>query len=210
MFHVEHPRHGIWWPGRPVESQPTHSVGRCFTWNILPERLDLVAAAGEYECLEARRTDETIMRGRRRGRTRPSSQETPDPATDVGSGPVSTGSVTLIETPPSSTPPPSDATPPPPGAAPTAPSPEPSTTGAGGFDGLPAPKRIKETISDVATAHAELDHVLPPNAGSPGSSPAARRPERPGQTADGERLGDTPVDPGVAAVAAARPPPAAG
>ena len=58
----------------------------------------------------------------------------------------------------------------------------------------------------MATAHAELDHVLPPNAGSPGSSPAARRPERPGQTADGERLGDTPVDPGVAAVAAARPP----
>ena len=135
---------------------------------------------------------------------RPSPQDTPDPATDVGSGPVSTGSVTLIETPTSPAPPsPPAATPPPSGADSPASTGEPSTTGEG-FDGLPAQKRIKETISEVATAHAELDHVLPPTAGSP--SPAAPRNDPHGRTAEPERLADTPVDPGAAPVAAARPP----
>jgi len=142
------------------------------------------------------------MRGRRRGRMRPSSQDTPDPASDIASGPVNTGSVTLIETPPSSTPPPPTDANPPSGAEPTESSSE-STPGSGGFDGLPAQKRIKETISDVATAHAELDHVLPPSSATRATSPAApgsapaRRPVEP------ERLADTPVDPGVAAVASA-------
>ena len=59
-------------------------LGGGFTWNILLERLDLVPAAGEYESLEACRTEETIMRGRRRGRNRSSPQDPPDPATASG------------------------------------------------------------------------------------------------------------------------------
>jgi chromosome partitioning protein len=136
---------------------------------------------------------------------RPSPPDTPDPANDPRSGPERTGSVTLIETPPSPAPPSApEATSPPPAADPSAASPEPSTAG-GGFDGLPAQKRIKETISDVATAHAELDNVLPPNGGSPAPGPAPPRSDRPVRRGEPDRVADTPVDPGAAAVAAARP-----
>jgi chromosome partitioning protein len=117
--------------------------------------LDLVLAAGEDEGLEACRLDETIVRGRRRGRNRPSPQDVQDPGS---ADPSERGAVTLIGPPPSDSPdaggpgetePPSDA--------------EPATAPA-----VQSPtRRFRETISDVATAHAELDNVLPPTVEPP-------------------------------------------
>ena len=57
----------------------------------------------------------------------------------------------------------------------------------------------------MATAHAELDHVLPPNTGSASTSTAPHSGPH-SRTTEPERLADTPVDPGVDAVATARPP----
>ncbi len=65
----------------------------------------------------------------------------------------------------------------------------------------PPTRRIEETISDVATAHAELDNVLPPSATSAGA------PELDGERTGGpERVGDTPVDPSTAPVVGHRAP----
>ncbi len=72
-------------PGGRREGSSALSLG--FTWNILAERLDLVPVAGEYESLEACRTEETIMRGRRRGRNRPSPPDSPDPGNESDLGP---------------------------------------------------------------------------------------------------------------------------
>jgi hypothetical protein len=72
----------------------------------LGERLDLVPVAGEYESLEACGTEETIMRGRRRGRNRPSPQDPLDPGAESGTSTAGTGSVTLIENPPAAATPP--------------------------------------------------------------------------------------------------------
>jgi chromosome partitioning protein len=48
---------------------------------------------------------------------------------------------------------------------------------------------MKETISEVATAHAELDNVLPPSSG--------KIPEAPVKAAPSDRVSDTPVAPVV-------------
>jgi chromosome partitioning protein len=57
--------------------------------------LDLEVGPGEYEALAPCLLEETIMRGRRRGRNRPSPLSTPSPASP-STGP---GSVTLVEDP---------------------------------------------------------------------------------------------------------------
>ena len=131
------------------------------------------------------------MRGRRRGRNRPS----PPDSLDVGNesaSPPGTGSVTLIGPESEVGPPPSPTpTPPAPVAAPDARSTQPSTTTEFSPGTTPPQRRIKETISDVATAHAELDNVLPPTASAQTTPPppAPRADPRP------ERVSDTPVAP---------------
>ena len=54
-----------------------------------------------------------------------------------------------------------------------------------------AQQKIGETISDVATAHAELDNVLPPTAATPEPSP----PTDLNDVDEPERVSDTPVAP---------------
>jgi chromosome partitioning protein len=118
-----------------------------------PEMLDLVVVAGEYECLEPCRLDETIVRGRRRGRNRSLPQDVQDPSAS-GADSNEHGAVTLIGTAPVPGPEQGDSA-----AAPS----EPTSVPAGQS---PA-RRFRETISDVATAHAELDNVLPPTVHQP-------------------------------------------
>jgi chromosome partitioning protein len=93
------------------------------------------------------------MRGRRRGRNRSSVQDEQDatPQTDTAPG---GGSVKLVET-STSLEPEAPLRPEPPPDRP----PEPATT--------PVATPMKETSSDVATAHAELDNVLPPTGDRP-------------------------------------------
>ena len=128
------------------------------------------------------------MRGRRRGRNRPSSQDSTDPGSDVVSAPVGTGSVTLIENLPApGSPSPTSAPPAPPAESSIA---QPSTSTQDPSGPVSAQRRIEETISDVATAHAELDNVLPPPA--PPSTPPSKKPE---MAVEPERVSDTPVAP---------------
>jgi chromosome partitioning protein len=115
---------------------------------------------------------------------------------------VGTGSVTLVETPApavTTTPPvaPSSV------SAPTTEAPMAHPTTSTSSAALPPQRRIEETISDVATAHAELDNVLPPTAAPPTASPAEEQPEAPGP----ERVSDTPVAPRASAVVAHEPDP---
>jgi chromosome partitioning protein len=66
---------------------------------------------------------------------------------------------------------------------------------------LPPPRRIKETISDVATAHAELDNVLPPVVASGTAPPPVERQ----LDVEPDRVSDTPVAPLVEPVVAREP-----
>jgi len=102
------------------------------------------------------------VRGRRRGRNKSSPQDVQDPSPTSRADPSDNGAVTLIHTPP-----PLEADPV--GAA------DPDvlpTTGVPPTPADPVPaSRFRETISEMATAHAELDNVLPP-------ASAAQRPDR--------------------------------
>jgi chromosome partitioning protein len=105
------------------------------------------------------------MRGRRRGRNRPSLQDEQDPAPETDPAPGA-GSVKLVE---SSTrlEPDTDLRPDPPPDPPPDLRPDPPPDPPQGPVAGQAATRMKETSSDVATAHAELDSVLPP----PGDGP---------------------------------------
>jgi chromosome partitioning protein len=120
------------------------------------------------------------MRGRRRGRNRPSLQDEQDPTSETGTAPGA-GSVKLVETSTQVEPDPA-ARPDPPIQPPQG----PATTQA-------ATTPMKETASEVATAHAELDNVLPPSG------------DRPVPNGLGAA---TPVTPAVEAEALSPPPPA--
>jgi len=144
------------------------------------------------------------MRGRRRGRNRTSPQDPPESGTEPGSAQVGTGSVTLIETPP----PAESANPastPPTTSVPASGTPvTPSSPAAGTVSAAQPPqRRIEETISDVATAHAELDNVLPPAA----ATQLAQAPGEPTPVSGPERVGDTPVAPLSSTTAAQEPEP---
>jgi chromosome partitioning protein len=156
--------------------------------------LDLVVEPVKYESLDACRTEDKIMRGRRRGRNRPSSQDPLDQGSDTGSTSVGTGSVTLIHTPPP--PPASESDDDAPSGAASSPSSSPTTPVA------PSPQRnIEETISDVVTAQAELDNLLTP------STTAVKSVVIEEETiVEPERFSDTPVAPDAPPVRT--PPPA--
>jgi chromosome partitioning protein len=66
---------------------------------------------------------------------------------------------------------------------------KPSTSPEASSGSVSAQQKIGQTISEVATAHAELDHVLPPTA-PPASTPPPPEPE---VAATPERVSDTPV-----------------
>jgi len=102
------------------------------------------------------------VRGRRRGRNKSSPQDVQDPSS---AEPGERGAVTLIGPPPSDSPDPGG-----PGDAEL-----PSTAEPPSAPAVQSPtRRFRETISDVATAHAELDHVLPPTAERPPTSERER------------------------------------
>ncbi len=106
------------------------------------------------------------MRGRRRGRNKSSSQDVTDPTDRDGETPGA-GAVTLVETPP----PQAVESP----AQPSEPSPNPASIPVGKpRSPIASPTAsMKDTISDVATAHAELDNVLPPSGADASRSAAA-------------------------------------
>ena len=158
------------------------------------EMLDLIAVAGEDEVLEPFRSEETIMRGRRRGRKGSSPQDAQDPGSQPPVETTGTGAVTLVETPPPSAPAPTPPPPPPP--PPPAAAPVPADRGVAPV--VQPQRRMRETISDVATAHAELDNVLPP---PPKTSTVRSDAPVSGSVVTGEksearqRVSDTPVAP---------------
>ncbi len=121
------------------------------------------------------------MRGRRRGRNRPSSQDPLDPGAEPGAATAGTGSVTLIENPPAGDTPPA--------ADPSTGQPSTSPEASSGSASAQQNQKIGQTISDVATAHAELDHVLPPTT-APSSTPPS--PESRG-AAEPEQVTETPI-----------------
>ncbi len=109
------------------------------------------------------------MRGLRRGRNKPSPEDVQESTPEANQSAPGAGSVTLVETPP---PPPSESSPPPgpPSAAESSEVPPTTRPAAETAVSPPAPKvaaggqtRLRDTISQVATAHAELDNVLPPS-----------------------------------------------
>ena len=133
------------------------------------EMLDLVSVAGEYDTLEVRRSEETIMRGRRRGRNKSLHPDTQGSGSEAVPAPLPTGSVTLVDTsvPVEIDPIASDDSTGP--VSPEVIDREPamglrSTSHSGGTP-------LKETISQVATAHAQLDNVLPPHAAGTVNTP---------------------------------------
>jgi len=94
------------------------------------------------------------VRGRRRGRNKPSPQDIQDSSPISRADPSDNGAVTLIHPPPSLESDPEDpagADAPPATEDPLPPSADPAQA-----------RRFRETVSEVATAHAELDNVLPP------------------------------------------------
>jgi chromosome partitioning protein len=113
------------------------------------------------------------MRGLRRGRNKTETEDGRDPDLESQNPPVRTGAVSLVESPL---------------VDPTEPSTEPSTeprplahkvisaTKPAGNDSAVVgnPSRLRETISQVATAHAELDNVLPPDS-TDAPAPSPRR-----------------------------------
>ena len=111
------------------------------------EMLDLLSAAGEDEGLELCHLEETIMRGRRRGRNRSSPQDFP---ADSGTETAGDGAVTVIEP-----------APPPPAEAGDSVTPVPSLA-IDPVSSTPPTVPLRATMSEVAIAHAELDDVLPP------------------------------------------------
>jgi chromosome partitioning protein len=121
--------------------------------------LDLVSAAGEYDILEVRRSEETLMRGRRRGRNKSSPPDVQNPSPEAVSAPLPTGAVTLVEAAPALQ------------EEPVTPDPTPAarteTPIAVQHSAHSGGTPLKDTISQVATAHAELDNVLPPYGGGP-------------------------------------------
>jgi chromosome partitioning protein len=162
------------------------------------------------------------VRGRRRGRNKSSPQDVQDPSSISGSDPSDTGAVTLIGPPSSASPDQGNsAGSPPPELAPETPLPPAVQSPA---------RRFRETIFDVATAHAELDNVLPPTGRHPATM-ARERAEAPAPVASVvdhiESVAETveapaPVDapraeiqpgppsgPKVKSAAAPEPPPAA-
>jgi chromosome partitioning protein len=115
--------------------------------------LDLDDRAGEDEVLEACKLGETIMRGLRRGRNKSTFEDEQDSGGEEQSSPEAPAAVTLVETPPPIV---HEAVAPPLPASDTPVAPPRTVTSAGSTP-------FRETISQVATAHAELDNVLPPN-----------------------------------------------
>jgi chromosome partitioning protein len=113
------------------------------TWNNFEdERLDPILNTGEYETLDLSRTGKTLVLGRRRNRNRPPTPEVR--RNEVEPEALSDQTASIEE--------------PPPHAAVVVESSQglPNTRSASATP-------IKETSSDVATAHAELDSVLPPS-----------------------------------------------
>ena len=140
------------------------------------------------------------MRGLRRGRNKPSTQGDGDPDQESPGEPESTGSVTLVGTSPLAE------------SAPDPSVPEPASIPeavAPNFSTQSPPTRFKETISQVETAHAELDNVLPPSVDTPldtdsstgpdGAPPAPPEKNSAPPAAEKapvtERVSDTPVAP---------------
>ncbi len=109
------------------------------------------------------------MRGLRRGRNKPSPEDLQESTPEANQSAPGAGSVTLVETPPA---PASESSQPPgpPSAAESGDVPPTTRPAAETPVSPPAPKvvaggqtRLRDTISQVATAHAELDNVLPPS-----------------------------------------------
>jgi chromosome partitioning protein len=99
------------------------------------------------------------MRGRRRGRNKPSPPDVQNPSPEAVSAPLPTGAVTLVEASPAREEEPVTS-----GPTPVARTEAPTAAQhAAQSGGSP----LKDTISQVATAHAELDNVLPPYGGGP-------------------------------------------
>jgi chromosome partitioning protein len=98
------------------------------------------------------------MRGRRRGRNKSLPSDVQSSSSEEASTPLPTGSVTLVET--SASPPDEPSRPVPESTRTNEPISPPSWVSGAGTP-------LKDTISQVATAHAELDHVLPPHGGGP-------------------------------------------
>ena len=93
------------------------------------------------------------MRGLRRGRNKSTFEDEQDSGGEEQSSPEAPAAVTLVETPPPIV---HEAVTPPLPASDTTVAPPRTVTSAGSTP-------FRETISQVATAHAELDNVLPPN-----------------------------------------------
>jgi chromosome partitioning protein len=123
------------------------------------------------------------MRGRRRGRNKSSPPDVQNPSPEAVSAPLPTGTVTLVEASPTSE------------EEPVAPDPssvtriETPTAAPYGAQGGGTP--LKDTISQVATAHAELDNVLPPYGGGPVTIAAPTAAE--GASAASERISSVDV-----------------
>ncbi len=123
------------------------------------------------------------MRGRRRGRNKSSPPDVQNPSPEAVSAPLPTGTVTLVEASPT------------PEEEPVAPDPtlvariETPTATPPGVQGGGTP--LKDTISQVATAHAELDNVLPPYGGGPVTIAAPTAAE--GASAASERISSVDV-----------------
>ncbi len=101
------------------------------------------------------------MRGRRRGRNRPSPQDVRDPSTTAGAEVVGGGSVKLV----TSAPPTraeGDELPPGPSAS----------DGSSQGEPVQVSGTFHSTLSDIASAHAELDDVLPPSGGQDADRPS--------------------------------------
>jgi chromosome partitioning protein len=127
------------------------------------------------------------MRGRRRGRNRLSPQDSQESDPERPDTTTGTDSDIVIETrpAPASTPPAATST----AVEPEAPAQtEPSTSASAVSRPVAPQRRIEETISDIATAHAELDNVLPPRGAS-----TTRKPDTAKLATRSAPAGDTPV-----------------
>jgi chromosome partitioning protein len=122
------------------------------------------------------------MRGLRRGRNRSGSED--ESGSEDAAVPTGGGAVKLVETSVAATPPVAED-----GDA------EPSTPGEGSVAPSATPTPMNKTRSDVATAHAHLDSVLPPSGeSSPEDAASTVKPGPPeGAATVAARASDTPV-----------------
>ena len=137
------------------------------------------------------------MRGRRRGRNRLSPQDSQESDSERLETTPGTDSDIVIETvtAPTSAPPPTPAVVDPEASVKT----EPSTSRPVIARPVAPQRRMEETISDIATAHAELDNVLPPTGRT-----ITREPDVADKASRPERAGDTPVSPATSVAAPSR------